>query len=86
MKVEINEAKKEEIDWNKKQLVRNELKLKRISKYKIGDKIEVPNMGFMGLETYIGTVVGINYKQYIIDFGKTFVEQRFQTRLKSDYE
>ena len=57
-----------------------------MSKYKIGDKIEVPNMGFMGLETYIGTVVGINHKQYIIDLGKTFVEQRFQTRLKRNYE
>lgn len=54
---------------------------------KIGDKIEVPNMGFMGLETYTGKVVGVNYVNYIIDFGKdTVVEQRFQTRNKKDYE
>jgi len=50
---------------------------------KIGDKIEVPNMGLMGLETYIGKIVGVNYKQYIIDFGEnTVVEQRFQTKTK----
>lgn len=55
--------------------------------YKIGDKIKVPNMGIMGLETYVGEIVGINYKDYIIDFGKNiFAEQRFQTRLKSEYK
>ncbi len=54
---------------------------------KINDEIRVPNMGFMGLETYIGKIVGVNHKQYIIDFGEnTLVEQRFQTRLKENYE
>lgn len=50
---------------------------------KIGEKIKVPNMGFMGLETYIGTIVGVTYKYYIIDFGETIVEQRFQIRPKN---
>ena len=54
---------------------------------KIGDKIQVPNMGFMGLETYIGKIVGTSYYKYIIDFGEdTVVEQRFQIRNKKDYE
>jgi len=53
----------------------------------IGDKIEVPNMGFMGFETYKGEIVGTTFKYYIIDFGEgTLGEQRFQIRLKSNYE
>lgn len=53
----------------------------------IGDSIKVGGMGFMGLETYHGTVVGLNYKDYIIDFGEdTLVEQRFQTRCKKDFK
>ncbi len=53
---------------------------------KIGDVIKVSGMGFMGLETYSGKIVGINQTQYIIDFGKTIIEQRFQTRLIKNYE
>lgn len=50
---------------------------------KLKDKIEVPNMGFMGFETYIGTIVGINYTYYIIDFGEnTAIDERFQIRPK----
>ena len=46
----------------------------------INDKIEVPNMGFMGLETYTGTVIGTNSKQYIVDLGEgTVVHQRYIT-------
>lgn len=53
---------------------------------KLKDKIKVPNMGIMGLETYTGEIVGITTKYYIIDFGETFVEPRFQIRLITDYE
>ena len=54
---------------------------------KIGDKIEINEMGFLGLETYIGKVVGITNEYYIIDFGdKTIVEQRFQIRRKNSNE
>lgn len=50
----------------------------------IGDKIRVSCMGFMGLETWIGTIVGTTYKHYIIDFGEdTIGEQRFQIRKKN---
>lgn len=53
----------------------------------IGDTIKVPGMGFMGLEEYIGTIVGTNQINYIIDFGEdTVVEQRFQTRSKKLFE
>tara|TARA_R100000541_G_C1857914_1_gene78708 strand:- start:457 stop:627 length:171 start_codon:yes stop_codon:yes gene_type:complete len=48
---------------------------------KIQDKIKIPNMGFMGLEDWIGTIVGTTKDYYIIDFGEnTIVEQRFQIR------
>lgn len=50
----------------------------------IGDKITVNSMGFMGLETWIATIVGTTYKYYIIDFGEdTIGEQRFQIRKKN---
>jgi len=43
-------------------------------------------MGLMGLETYIGLIIGENYNQYIIDFGiNTFIEERYQTRMKKDF-
>ncbi len=51
---------------------------------KIGNPIEITNMGFLGLETWVGKVIGVNYNQYIIDFGlNTVIEPRFQTRLKT---
>jgi hypothetical protein len=50
---------------------------------KINDKIRIPNIGFMGCETWTGTVVGITKKYYIIDFGEgTVGEPRFQIRPK----
>ncbi len=54
---------------------------------KIGDTISVKGIGFLGLETWVGTIVGTTYKYYIIDFGEgTKGEQRFQIRQRKDYD
>lgn len=44
-------------------------------------------MGCMGMETWIGKIVGVTYEYYIIDFGlDSVMEQRFQIRKKSSFE
>lgn len=53
---------------------------------KIGDKIKVPDVGMMGLETYIGDVVGVTYQYYIIDLGENILNPRFVLRERKDYE